>query len=81
MEFKPITDSFIQGQIYKMDLSKAFDRLRHDLLLLKCKHYGRTDITVDLENRYVGGWKKRCESGSQNQWLENIIKGTPQTPF
>ena len=44
-----------------MDLSKAFDCLPHDLLLLKLKYYGLSDSALKLMERYLTNRKQRYE--------------------
>ena len=42
-----------------MDLSKAFDCLPHDLLLLNLKFYGLSEHAVDLIKNYLSS-RKQC---------------------
>lgn len=61
-----------------MDLSKAFDCLPHDLLLLKLSNYGVNDSALNLLKSYLSD-RKQCFKLSQcsSQMLE-IYKGVPQ---
>ena len=61
-----------------MDLSKAFDCLPHDLLLLKLSNYGVNDSALNLLKSYLSN-KKECVKLGQflSQMLE-IYKGVPQ---
>jgi hypothetical protein len=38
-----------------MDLSKAFDGLPHDLILLKPEAYGLSEKSINLLNSYLSG--------------------------
>lgn len=61
-----------------MDLSKAFDCLPHDLLLLKLNAYGLSKSSLDLLYSYLTN-RKQCVKLNQN--LSNmlpIFKGVPQ---
>jgi hypothetical protein len=61
-----------------MDLSKAFDCLPHDLLLLKLNAYGLSKSSLDLLCSYLTN-RKQCVKLNQN--LSNmlpIFKGVPQ---
>ena len=61
-----------------MDLSKAFDCLPHDLLLLKLNTYGLSKSSLDLLYSYLTN-RKQCVKLNQN--LSNmlpIFKGVPQ---
>ena len=42
-----------------MDLSKAFDCLLHDLILLKLEAYGLSEKYINLSNSYLSG-RKQC---------------------
>ena len=42
-----------------MDLSKAFDGLPHDLILLKLEAYGLSEKSINLLNSYLSG-RKQC---------------------
>ena len=61
-----------------MDLSKAFDCLPHDLLLLKLNAYGLSKSSLDLLYSYLTN-RKQCVKLKHN--LSNmlpIFKGVPQ---
>ena len=61
-----------------MDLSKAFDCLPHDLLLLKLKHYGLSDEASALLKSYLTNRKQCVKIGSVCSSLLDIYKGVPQ---
>ena len=65
-----------------MDLSKAFDCLPHDLLLLKLEKYGLSPSALELLKSYLTA-RKQCvkigQSISQMQdQMQDIYKGVPQ---
>ena len=61
-----------------MDLSKAFDCLPHDLLLLKIKSYGVSDKAVRLLDSYLKNRKQCVKIGSNCSSFLEIYKGVPQ---
>ena len=61
-----------------MDLSKAFDCLPHDLLLLKLKYYGLSDKALKLMESYLTNRKQCVKLGSTKRDFESILKGVPQ---
>ena len=61
-----------------MDLSKAFDCLPHDLLLLKLKAYGLSKPSLDVLHSYLSN-RKQCVKLNQNlSSMLDIFKGVPQ---
>ena len=61
-----------------MDLSKAFDCLPHDLLVLKLGAYGLSDESCTLILNYLSKRKQMVKIGEHHSsWLETI-KGVPQ---
>jgi len=61
-----------------MDLSKAFDCLPHDLLLLKLKNYGLTDSAVNLLDSYLSNRKQCVKIGHSLSRMLDVYKGVPQ---
>ena len=61
-----------------MDLSKAFDCLLHDLLLLKLKYYGLSENALKLMKSYSTNRKQCVKLGSIKSDFEAILKGVPQ---
>ena len=61
-----------------MDLSKAFDCLPHDLLLLKLKYYGLSENALKLMKSYLTNRKQCVKLGSIKSNFEAILKGVPQ---
>ena len=60
------------------DLSKAFDCLKHDLLIAKLNAYGFTYESLKLINNYLSERKHRTKVGSSfSEWLE-LNLGVPQ---
>ena len=61
-----------------MDLSKAFDCLPHDLLLLKLKHYGLNESALHMMESYLSNRKQCVKVGQSVSKMRNIYKGVPQ---
>ncbi|XP_063405714.1 uncharacterized protein LOC134689678 [Mytilus trossulus] len=61
-----------------MDLSKAFDCLPHDLLLLKLEAYGLSTSSLKLIKNYLSNRKQCVRVGSSLSNWQNIYKGVPQ---
>ena len=61
-----------------MDLSKAFDCLPHDLLLLKMQTYGLSNSALDLLQSYLYQKKKCIEVNNICSSFETMYKGVPQ---
>ena len=61
-----------------MDLSKAFDCLPHDLLLMKLKAYGLSQSVIEMLNSYISNRKQCVKIGQNTSDLLDIVKGVPQ---
>ena len=61
-----------------MDLSKAFDCLPHDLLLLKLKQYGVSDSALNLLVSYISDIKQCVKVGQYTSTFQNMFKCVPQ---
>lgn len=61
-----------------VDLSNAFDCLPHNLLLLKCKHYGLSENALKLVNSYLTGRNQCVKIGDKYSSFQEITKGIPQ---
>ena len=60
------------------DLSKAFDRISHDLLIAKLNAYGLSLSFLKLVHSYLQNRKQRTKIGSSYSPWEEIISGVPQ---
>ena len=60
-----------------MDLSKAFDCLPHNLLLLKLENYGVSENSLKLLQSYLTGRKQCVKIGSVCSSFLDIYKGVP----
>ena len=61
-----------------MDLSKAFDKINHSLLLVKLKVYGFSDKVLSLLQSYLSNRFQRSRiNGSFSGWNE-VITRVPQ---
>jgi hypothetical protein len=61
-----------------MDLSKAFDCLLHDLILLKLEAYGLSEKYINLSNSYLSGRKQCVKVKNSCSSFETVHKGVPQ---
>ena len=61
-----------------MDLSKAFDCLPHDLLILKLKAYGLSETALSLIDSYLSKRKQCVKVGIDISTWKDIYKGVPQ---
>jgi hypothetical protein len=61
-----------------MDLSKAFDCLSHDLILLKLEAHGLSEKSINLLNSYLSGRKQRVKVKHICSSFETVYKGVPQ---
>jgi retron-type reverse transcriptase len=61
-----------------MDLSKAFDCLPHDLLLLKLKVYSLSENALNLTDDYLSNRKQCVKVGTYFSTWQHIYKGVPQ---
>jgi hypothetical protein len=61
-----------------IDLSKAFDCLPHDLLLLKLKSYGVAPSSLNLLESYLNNKKQYVKVGTHSSNWQTMYKGVPQ---
>ena len=61
-----------------MDLSKAFDGLPHDLILLKPEAYGLSERSINLLSSYLSGKKQCVKVKTICSSFETVYKGVPQ---
>ena len=61
-----------------MDLSKAFDCLPHDPLLLKFKTYGLSDSAVKFIQCYLNNREQCVKLRSVKSDFQSILEGVPQ---
>ena len=64
--------------ILSMDLSKAFDTLPHDLIVLKLKQYQLDDKIVNLTKGYLSNRRQRVKLGNVHSTWQDITTGVPQ---
>ena len=61
-----------------MDLSKAFDCLPHNLLMLKLEAYGLSENSLKLLKSYLENRRQRIKIGNNYSEWDTLIKGIPQ---
>ncbi len=61
-----------------IDFSKAFDTIRHDILLYKLEHYGIRGNVYNLLVSYLGNRKQCVFNGDVVSTLLDIVGGVPQ---
>ena len=61
-----------------LDLQKAFDTVRHDILLKKLQHYGVRGVVYNLLSSYLTGRKQFTKVMNDESDLVSILWGVPQ---
>ena len=74
---KALDDNYYVATVL-MDLSKAFDCLPHDLLLLKLKAYVLDENALHLISSYLSNRKQCVKLGSLCSSYQPLVKGVPQ---
>lgn len=64
--------------LVSMDLSKAFDTLPHELIVLKLKEYGADEATTTLIKDYLSNRFQRVRLGDNLSNWQSISNGVPQ---
>ena len=64
-----------------MDLSKVFDTMNHNLLIIKLGSYGFQKDTLSFIKSYLTKRRQRVPVNSNFSAWERIISGVPQVPF
>ena len=77
-KFKISLDEGGKAGAVLMDLSKAFDCIRHDLLIAKLHAYGFSREALTLINDYLTNRQQRVKvNGSFSSW-KSVTRGVPQ---
>ena len=63
---------------FHIDLSKAFDSLRHDILLDKLTYYGITNLARKLIESYLSNRTQFVQIGNQASTMKPVLTGVPQ---
>ena len=63
---------------FYIDLSKAFDSLRHDILLDKLTYYGITNPARKLIKSYLSNRTQFVQIGNQTSTMKPVLTGVPQ---
>ena len=61
-----------------LDLSKAFDTIKHDILLDKMAHYGIRGLVLEWFKNYLSNRKQFVDYNSHTSELKSISSGMPQ---
>jgi len=78
---KEIDDNKTIGLV-SMDLSKAFDTLPHELIVLKLKEYGADEATTTLIRDYLSNRFQRVRLGDTlSNWQSISVKVSPKDLF
>ena len=79
--FDIITDALSEGWdvvTVFLDFSKAFDKVSHQLLLIKLKAYGFGDVVIDWVRAFLINRKQRVVIGSSASDWQEVVSGVPQ---
>ena len=63
---------------FYIDLSKAFDSLRHDILLDKLPYYNVTNPAEELIESYLSNRMQFVRIGNKVSTMKPILTGVPQ---
>ena len=63
---------------FHIDLSKAFDSLQHDILLIKLSYYGITHPAKKLIESYLSNRKQFVQIGNIKSTMRLVSTGVPQ---
>ena len=66
---------------FMMDLSKAFDRISHDLLIAKLHAYGFNKPNLNFIYCYLKDRKQKVKINAELSSWKDIITGVPQGPL
>jgi hypothetical protein len=77
-DWKKAVDTNLYVAAVLMGLSKDFDCLPHDLLLLKLMAYSLSENALNLIDDYLSNRKQCVKVGTYFSTWKNIYKGVPQ---
>ena len=61
-----------------LDISKAFDKVWHDVLIFKLETYGIDGKLLKVLKSYLKDWQQRVFLDGQTSSWKNILAGVPQ---
>ena len=76
--WKRVLDKTGFGGAVLMDLSKAFDTIKHDLLIAKLYAYGFSKESLELLHSYLSNRWHRTKINKQFSSWQELIQGVPQ---
>ena len=71
-------DSLDETRSVFLDLTKAFDTVDHNFLLLKCESYGLTGCVYNLLKSYLSDRKQFVQIGDKKSAVQDVKYGVPQ---
>jgi hypothetical protein len=71
-------DNSIQTDVTYLDLTKAFDSVPHDLLLLKLNSFGINGKLLSWISNYLSRRKQKVVIEGKSSTFKNVISGVPQ---
>ena len=71
----------LKAEVYFLDISKGFEKLWHEGLLLKLNQYGISENFIRLIKCFLKNCKQRVVLNGQTSSWTNVLAGVPQGPI
>ena len=75
---KEVLDNHKHISLVSLDLSKAFDTLRHELIVKKLEGYGGDSNVINVVMNYLSDRQQRVRLSGQHCFMKTIMNGPPQ---